>query len=53
MSEDLKKLQAEKIAILQAELKEFEANGNEYYAAEIRRDLQVASSPARLIHKHK
>ncbi len=51
MPDDLKKKQEKKLAELHCELAAHIEAGNEYYAAEVRDEITVAGSLARLIHK--
>lgn len=44
-------IQAAKVAELESLLAQLEADGNEYHAAQVREEIVVAKSPARLIHK--
>lgn len=51
MDNPLLAIQAAKVAELESLLAQLEADGNEYHAAQVREEIMVAKSPARLIHK--
>lgn len=47
----LRAAQSARVAELETELAGLVADGNEYYAAQVREDLIAARSPARLVHR--